>query len=401
MIPVIEAQHRILATSKNYGSELVPLGLGIGRVLDEDLLADRDFPPYDRVAMDGICIRYEAYSKGLRKFRIMDKIAAGTPQNELKDSTSCFEIMTGASLPVGADTVVRYEDVKITDNQAILTLDSITKAQNVHHQATDRNAGELLVKSPVRIDPAVIGIAASIGKDQLSVKKWPMIMIISSGDELIDVAKIPQPHQIRRSNTLTLKSVFDKWNIPVAMDHIPDDEKTIRERIRKYLSYYDVLIVSGGVSKGKFDFLPEVLNQLGVEKIFHRINQKPGKPFWFGKLEDSCRVFALPGNPVSTYMCFWVYLLPWLRKSLGLKNQAWSRGVLLDSLQYRAGLDFFVPAFWEIKAGRVAIKLYPGRGSGDHANLLRSNCIAHFPPNRDAYFPGELISFLPTKEHFI
>ncbi|MEM6700132.1 MAG: molybdopterin molybdotransferase MoeA, partial [Bacteroidota bacterium] len=282
MITVEEAAKIVLSKARNFGTIIVPLHDAIGRILREDINADRDFPPYDRVTMDGIAIAYEAFEQGKRNFLIQEVAAAGSPQKKLNTGKHCFEVMTGAILPKGTDTVIRYEDIETKDGMAYLQIEHIRAQQNVHHQGSDRIKGTTIVKAGKRISPAEIGIAATVGKAQLEVSRLPKTIILSTGDELVEIEETPLPYQIRKSNVHRLKTTLSQFGIQVDTAHLQDDWEEILEKLGQILKNYDVILLSGGVSKGKFDFLPKALEELGVQKHFHKIQQRPGKPMWFG-----------------------------------------------------------------------------------------------------------------------
>ena len=268
MISSQEALQIILNSTENFGIEEIPFLESLNRVLKEDIRADRDFPPFNRVSMDGIAISFSAFSEGKRTFIIENIQAAGSAQLELKNTANCMEVMTGAILPTGTDSVIRYEDLHIKDGKATITLEEITKGQNIHNQANDRKENDVLLKKNTLISPAEIGVFATVGKSMVKVAIQPKVMIISTGDELIEVVKNPLTHQIRRSNVYTLVSLLEKLKIKAQTAHIVDDKPLLKEKIKQFLIDYDVLLFSGAVSKGKFDFLPEVLDELGVEKKF-------------------------------------------------------------------------------------------------------------------------------------
>ena len=286
MISVEEALKIISANTVDLGTESIPLSQSINRILKEDWKTDRDLPPYDRVTMDGIAINYETYEKGKRSFPIEAVAAAGMPQKTMQNSDACLEVMTGSIIPLNTDTVIRYEDLEIKDGTATLQVDQLTKTQNIHFKGEDRKAGQLVTKRNTRISPAEIGLGASIGKAHVQVAKLPKVIVISTGDELVQINESPLAHQIRRSNVYRLETTLKTYNISADTDHLNDDPEEIKTSIAKYLDQYDVIILSGGVSKGKFDYLPKVLEELGVEKLFHKIKQRPGKPFWFGKFKE-------------------------------------------------------------------------------------------------------------------
>jgi len=292
-------------------SEIVALEESNNRILDEDLKADRDFPPFDRVTMDGIAISFQNFESGTRRFKIEKIAAAGSPQTTLENDGYCIEVMTGAMLPMKTDTVIRYEDLNITEGVAQVVIEEIKNQQNVHFQSIDRKIGDIIVKKGGRIASPEINVAASIGKSTLKVRRQPKAVIISTGDELVKVSEIPKPFQIRRSNSHGIASTLEKWGIESELLHLSDNEDEIERVLKKVLQEYKMVILTGGVSKGKFDYLPKIFDRLGVKKLFHKIRQRPGKPFWFGKSPEGSVVFALPGNPVSSFMCTQIYIRLW------------------------------------------------------------------------------------------
>ena len=292
MITVKEATEIIFNNIKVFGTELIPLSEATGRLLREDLLADRDFPPFPRVTMDGIAITHHSYKAGQRKFPVEGLQAAGSPKKALENIENCFEVMTGAVLPDNTDTVIRYEDIEIQNGHANILIETINARQNVHQQANDRKKGDLIVPSGRVMAAPEIGVAATIGKAQIRVASLPKVVIISTGDELVPVDQVPLPHQIRSSNVHTITSALGKWKIKVDHLHLIDDLEKTKSKLAECLEEYDVVILSGGVSKGKFDYVPEALADLGVLKLFHKIKQRPGKPFWFGKAPGRCYCFC-------------------------------------------------------------------------------------------------------------
>lgn len=391
MISFQEALHIVLQNKGNYPNEKVALANTLGRVLKEDLYTDRDFPPYNRVTMDGIAIQYDSYAKGQRGFKIEGVAAAGAPQLSLVDPTRCVEVMTGSMLPSYADTVIRYEDLDIHNGQANILDESLLRGKNIHKQAEDRPKGELVVASNTLITPAEIGIAATIGKTHMDVAMRPKAIILSTGDELVEIGDTPLPHQIRRSNVFQIQAVLAKQNLEAEVKHLADNLEQIKEELTDLLENYDLIILSGGVSKGKFDFLPTALKELGVQKLFHKVKQRPGKPFWFGKASNAkkTRVFALPGNPVSSFLCTHRYVLPWLHASLGLSEQHLPFAKLTESYLFKPDLTYFlqVKVSYDEK-GRILATPVTGNGSGDLANLTNANAFLQLPEGRSVFRKG-------------
>lgn len=391
MISFQEALHIVLQNKGNYPNEKVALANTLGRVLKEDLYTDRDFPPYNRVTMDGIAIQYGSYAKGQRGFIIEGVAAAGAPQLSLVDPTHCVEVMTGAMLPANADTVIRYEDLDIHNEQANIFDEKLLRGKNIHKQAEDRHKGELILSNKTLITPAEIGIAATIGKTHIDVAMRPKAIILSTGDELVEIGDTPLPHQIRRSNVHQIQAILVQQGLDSEVKHLADNLEQIKEELGNLIDQYDVIILSGGVSKGKFDFLPTALEELGVQKLFHKVKQRPGKPFWFGKANNAKKtiVFALPGNPVSSFVCTHRYILPWLRASIGLPEQQLPFAKLTESYLFKPDLTYFlqVKVSYDEK-GRILATPVTGNGSGDLANLSNANAFLQLPEGKSVFRKG-------------
>jgi len=393
MITSHKASEIILNNTESFGIEEIPFLESLGRILKEDITADRDFPPFDRVSMDGIAILSDSFSKGIRQFSIEGIQAAGSEQLELKNAANCMEVMTGAVLPKNTDIVIPYEQVIIENGKACIQIDEIKHLQNVHLQGNDRNKNDLLIHKNTVISSAEIGVFATVGKSRVKVAKQPRILIISTGDELIDVSKNPLTHQIRRSNVYTLVSLLERLKLKVQTEHITDNKPLLKKKINQFLEDYDVLIFSGAVSKGKFDFLPEVLDEIGVEKLFHKVKQRPGKPFWFGK-KDSKTIFAFPGNPVSTFIGCLKYFYPWYKKSMGIDFQNQNKAILYDDFSFKPELTYFLQVKVENRNGQVYAKPIVGKGSGDLANLADADAFIELPDNKNNFTKGEVFPLI-------
>lgn len=400
MITVAEAEKIILAHTKDYGTELVSFEDAPGRVLAEDINADRDLPPCNRVTMDGFAISYAAFENGTRSFRVKAIQAAGEKPIDIEQPDECIEIMTGAALPDTTDTVIRYEDVEIKHGIATVKIETIKEGQNIHRKGKDKKQGDTVVKANCFIDATVISMAAAVGKYVLPVKKLPNVVIISTGDELVDVTEQPYPYKVRRSNNYTIKAVLQQYSVPADMLHLPDEQEITKEKIKNCLEQYDVIILSGGISMGKFDYVPQVLEELNVTKLFHKVKQRPGKPFWFGAHPDSYRegtiVFAFPGNPVSTFMCLYRYFIPWLIASvtspspLG-EGQGEAYAMLTEDVTFTASLQYFMQVKVSINEnGQLLANPTEGNGSGDFANLIDSNAFMELPLEQSNFRKGEV-----------
>lgn len=391
MIDVNQAVQLIAAQAASFGTETIDLSASLNRILKEDWIVDRDLPPFDRVTMDGIAIRYAAFEKSIRTFSIEGVAPAGAPQMTLHHDAGCLEVMTGAVMPLQADTVIRYEDLDLQDGMVSVLIEDIAKGQNIHVKGIDRKAGEVIVAANTRIGAPEIGIGSSIGKARVTVAALPKVMIISTGDELVEITCTPEPYQIRRSNEYRMRTTLQAQGIQADADHLPDDPAVIREKLAVYLDQYDALILSGGVSKGKFDFLPEALEELGVEKLFHQIQQRPGKPFWFGRYHGRCTIFALPGNPVSSFMCLQRYFVDWLNLCLGAKPTTRPMAILTRDVPFKPDLTYFPEVQLSYNdQGQILATPVIGNGSGDFSNLAEAEAFIELPRGKNVYQAGEV-----------
>ena len=390
MITIEEAQNIIAGTIYDFGIEEIPFAQAVGRVLREDLFADRDLPPYNRVTMDGIAIQYQSFEKGNRNFKIEGIAPAGAAQMILQNGDSCLEVMTGSILPNNTDTVIRYEDLEIKDGVVKVMLDNLKNKQNVHRKGEDRLQNSKIVSAGKTISPAEIGVAATVGKSMLKVTRLPKTIIISTGDELVEIDANPLAHQIRKSNVHRLKATLKLHGIAADTAHLDDNMEEILKELKVILEKYEVIIMSGGVSKGKFDFLPEALNTLGVEKLFHKVKQRPGKPFWFGKAPSGAIVFALPGNPVSSFMCTQIHFIPWLKRCLQLPKPVYPTAILQRDTTFKPDLVYYlqVKISYNEKGQFLAMPI-DGNGSGDLANLVDADAFLRIPRGKDLFEKGK------------
>lgn len=390
MISVQQAEEIVLSQYQDYGKESISYDLVIGRVLAEDILADRDLPPFDRPTVDGIAIRFTSYEEGFRSFNIKAIQSAGETSVAIDSEDQCIEIMTGAALDSTVDTVIRYEDITVDNGIATINI-NIKKGQNIHLKGKDKKAGEILVKANQVITPAIIGITASVGKTSLWVKKLPKIAIISTGDEMISPELTPTAFQLRCSNGVTISSVLEKYKIKADLIHLNDDYEEIKKELSNCIDTYDILLMSGGVSMGKFDYLPQVCGELGIKKLFHKIKQRPGKPFWFGKSQNQKLVFAFPGNPVSVFMCLHRYFIPWLERSLEIPQSSPLYAILENDIEFPFSLQYFAQTKLQInKQGQLIANIVDTNGSGDFSHLAETNAFVELPLEQNTFRKGEV-----------
>ncbi|MBX2898562.1 MAG: molybdopterin molybdotransferase MoeA [Cyclobacteriaceae bacterium] len=395
MISVSEATAIILSHTIETGAEEISIQEAPGRILKETIRADRDFPPFNRVTMDGIAVSFASWQKGVRIFTVEGIQAAGQQQKQLLNPQGCMEVMTGAMLPLGTDTVVPYESLELKDGKARIVVEKIEPGDSIHQQGVDARNNEALLMPGLKISPADVALLAAVGKKKISVAAFPKTAIISTGDELIPVELIPLPYQIRRSNSYALQAALRELGSPADQFHLPDDPELLDAEVKKILQHYSVIIFSGGVSKGKYDYIPQTLERNGIQKRFHQVSQRPGKPLWFG---TSARhvVFALPGNPVSTYMCFYRYIKPWLMKSLGVETPP-QQVVLAQNFSFKPALTYFLQV--KVKNEMSQLKAWPdaGGGSGDFANLKDVDGFIELPAEGTDFKAGQVFRYYPFR----
>ena len=399
MLTPTEATAHVLATAHPLPSETVALAHAAGRILAETLTADRDFPPFNRVAMDGIAVSFAAWAGGQTAFEIAHTQYAGEPARPLPNPQQAVEVMTGAVLPPGTDTVIRYEDLLLHDNRATIQIaPPAAPGVNIHRQAADRRAGDALLLPGTRLGPAELAVAATVGAAEIAVLRAPRLAVVSTGDELVGIAATPLAHQIRRSNVYALQALFTQAGAEVSLFHLSDNVEELRVGLTNILAAgFDAVVLSGAVSKGRADHLPGLLRELHVEEIFHEVQQRPGKPMWFGARAGGPVVFGLPGNPVSTFLTACRYVRPWLRAvqqpggaetaALELPQPA----ILTVDITFKPALTHFVPVRLTVDAEgrRLATPLRVG-GSGDMMGLVGATAFLELPPAPTVFAAGSV-----------
>lgn len=396
MISVEEAFRIVMDNTVQPAEKTVGLGDVLGCVLDEAVVADRDFPPFDRVTMDGIAIRFARWENGQRTFTIEHTQAAGEPVSSLQDPANAIEVMTGAVLPGGTDTVVRYEDLTLDGKFATVNRDKLERGEHIHRQGNDSRRGEVLLPEGVRVTPAEVAVLAAVGQTRVKVRTMTRAAIISTGNELIPVEQTPLPHQVRRSNAFAIEAAMKQVGWDAVPYHFRDDRNELLSSLEGVLAAHDVVILSGGVSQGKFDFIPEVLRDLGISPLFHHVRQRPGKPFWFGRGKRTV-VFALPGNPVSTFLCCYKYILPWYRAVMGLAAPS-PTAMLASDFSFAPQLTYFLPVTVRQEEGVLRARPSAGGGSGDFVNLTHADGFLELPAGRTEFKAGEVFPFIPFRQ---
>lgn len=355
---------------------MVTLRESLGRILREPLVADRPFPPFDRVTMDGIAFKHD----GGKEYQLHGLHAAGSPMPDALPAGACWQIMTGASLPADCDTVVPYEEVEIEETTARLTAEA-TPGIFIHREGSDAHPGDLLVEKGTCIGPAHLGLAASVGAVHMKVACRPKITILTTGDELVSPEEQPEAHQLRQSNGLTLKAAIETWGAAdTSLLHLADDLETTTQGIKAAMACSDLVILSGGISKGRKDFVLPAMRTLVGDPLFHGVRQRPGKPlaFWPG-------VAALPGNPNSTLTTFYRYLIPLLNQMSGSVAPAPTTFTFENEMTRHPFLTLFVPC--TISPTGMIHELAP-QNSGDFVTPLNATGFVEVPPGEGSVSEG-------------
>jgi molybdopterin molybdotransferase len=392
MLTPAEAEERIGQHLPVLPIESLPVGQCAGAILRENIYAERDQPPFDRVSMDGIAVCSARVAAGLRRLRIAGTQAAGDPPLSLSSDTDCIEAMTGAVLPGGCDAVVQVERIRIEDGFAVITDDEgIEPGQNVHARGSDQRQGALLLETGSRLEAPEVAVAAGAGNARLRVSQQPACIVISTGNELIEPGEPIEDWQLRRSNAYALTAALRRRGfVRVADDHLPDDVAVMQARLQQHLDTHQVLILSGGVSMGRFDLVPAALAACGVRQVFHKVAQRPGKPFWFGTAPNGAAVFALPGNPVSTLVCLARYVIPAIDRAMGARTPQQGENIALGAaIRFNPPLAGFLPARVQTDdSGQRWAETVTTNGSGDFASLAGTAGFVELPPGPHLYAKG-------------
>lgn len=391
MISPREAEMLIRERLPRLAAEPCAIECAGGRVLRQTIVAERDQPPFDRVSMDGMAIRFEDLARGTRRFHVAGMQVAGAEPAALDQRDGCIEVMTGAVMPAGCDTVIPVEQTRREGEHIALAADyQPPLGQFIHRRGSDCVAGAALVQPGAALRAPELAVIAANGYATVNVARQPGIAIIATGDELVDVDAAVAPWQIRRSNDRALATMLAARGLrDVRLEHVSDERPALVAAIAQQLDSREVLILSGGVSMGQRDYVPGVLQELGVERVFHKIAQRPGKPMWFGIGPQGQAVFALPGNPVSALVCGRRYVLPALLEAMGLRTPPTQTVRLATGLDQPAALSWFVPVKLQHEADGVRRALpMPAASSGDFSALTHTDGFVELPAAQ-SHFPAD------------
>ena len=405
---IVEEQAEIAgaAPADSRATETVDLPAARGRVLAEAIVADREFPPFSRATRDGYAVRAADVGRVPASLEVIGEIKAGESPERTGLSVNrgqAVSIMTGAPLPEGADAVVMVEYAAVSGNSVEIQR-SVKSGENFVPRGAEARAGQVLVEQGRRLDHALIGIAATVGKSRVQVFRKPRIAVLATGDEVVEIDAVPGPAQIRNSNTYSLAAQIEEAGgeavrLPIA----PDETGRLRELLEQGFEC-DLLLISGGVSAGKYDLVEQVLAEMKAEFFFTGVRMQPGKPAVFGacprahtphSLLPHC-FFGLPGNPVSTMVTFRLFAQPMIAALGGARPEplVFLKVRLKAAVRTATGLTRFLPAVISGSFENEGVELAAWQGSGDVAALARANCYMVIPPDRERIEAGEWVSVL-------
>ncbi len=383
LISVAECASRILAKAPFEGVSL-PLTDALGKVLAKDMHAREASPPFDRVAMDGIAIAFDAHAKGRRHFISLGLALAGKPPLVLADSSACIEVATGAVLPKGCDTVIPYEHLK-QNGQSFMIKAPVVKRQNVHEKGSDHKAGHCVLADGTQLFAPQIAALAAMGESEAFVYGLLSAHIVATGEELYLACESVPDYGIYCSSAPALAAMLSPF-MRATWEKVGDNPKRMEEVIAKSLLQSDCLVITGAVSKGEPDVVPEILQKLGADIVLHGVSQKPGKPFLFATHGEKF-IFALPGNPVSALVVARRYLIPFLLAAMKLQDRMLAVGFAAP-LEIKNETTHFIPVFFD--GGQVTP--VPMTGSGDWSALANSAGFIEVQKNS-----GQEVPFYPWR----
>jgi len=386
------------------GKELVELLDGAGQVLAEPVLADRNFPPFPRATRDGYAVRAADLAQLPARLQVVGESKAGAPDTGLRVETGqAVAIMTGAPGPPGADAVVMVEFTARTGSQVEITR-AVQAGENIVAVGSEAKRGERLLAPGMRLDHAAIAVAASAGKSHLLVYSRPRVAVLSTGDEVVDIDVLPAPTQIRNSNSYSLAAQIQAaGGEPVLLPIAPDDPERLDELIGDGLEA-DLLLLTGGVSMGKYDLVEQALAEFQAEFFFTGAQIQPGRPVVFGRIPrgadekaaEQTYFLGLPGNPVSTMVTFELFARPILEALAGMtpRNLVFLHAKLKSEIKTKTGLKRFLPAVLSGEFEQAEVELVRWQGSGDIAATARANCYVVISPDREGIVAGEWVPVL-------
>ncbi len=395
MIPIDKAQKIVLDTLKALDPVKLPLDFAAGMILSEDISADINVPPFDRATMDGYALHASDSGSGA-ELKIDWIISAGEFIDIAIKRGHAVKIMTGAPVPAGVDTVIQIEKISEPKPGIVKLQDKIESGKNIAYKGEEIKEGQVVLKKGTEISAPVAAVLAQVGIANVPVYPRPSVLILSTGSELVEITDKPQGGQIRESNSYGLLTQCTRWGGAASRrPWAADNRKSLKGTIEDAIELNpDIIILTGGVSAGDYDLVPGILEELGVEVLFHKVAQKPGKPMLFGKL-DEMLIFGLPGNPVAAFLGFELYVGPTIRRMMGESNFS------IQFMEATATGDFkiksdraFVPHGLAANVdGEWRIAPVESKGSADIFSVVNANAFAIFDKGKYVVKSGEKVRF--------
>lgn len=403
MLSYQDARSRVIEACRGLrcvpSSETIELRSARGRVLAQEVRADREYPPFDRAARDGFALRSVDCQKEGTTLRVVGEVAAGGAFARRVGASECVQIMTGAAVPEGADAVVMVEQTRAGDSSDTVVIErTATAGMNFTPRGSEAHTGDILLKPQVRIGDAEVATAAQVGRTRLEVYRKARVAILSTGSELVEIDAQPGEFEIRNSNAESLAAQVEfAGGEAVCLPNAPDRKEDLQKSVERGL-HEDCLVISGGVSAGKYDLVEPVLRDFGAEFLFDAVEIRPGRPAVFAICQGK-PVFGLPGNPVSTMVTFELFVTPALDILGGAEPRALPllKAKLTETVKQNAPLTYFLPALLEWPDGEATVKPLRWQGSGDIVTVARANCFLVIPREKLEFAAGEWVDVLPRR----
>jgi molybdopterin molybdotransferase len=397
MLSIAEALDLVLRNTGNKVPARIALAESLGLALAEQIVSDIDSPPHDKSIVDGYAVRAEDVASGSAELTVLEEVTAGAAPTLPVSTGHCTRIMTGAPVPKGADAVVMIEhSTTVADGTRVRINGAVRAGQNIMVCGASIRKGDVVLPAGHEIRPAEIGLLAEVGRSEVAVIPPARVAILSTGNELVAASQTPAASQIRNSNGPMLAAAARRAGaIPIELGIARDDHVELREKIETGLTA-DVLVLSGGVSAGVLDLVPAVLRELGVEQVFHKVRLKPGKPLWFG-VHRPCLVFGVPGNPVSSLVCFELFVRPAIARLSGQNAATELRQLparLAAAFEHRGERPTYFPAVVRRDGDGFLAETVRWRGSADLRGLAQANALAMFPAGDRAWQAGDPVEVL-------
>jgi molybdopterin molybdotransferase len=398
ILSVAEAQRRILEQVRPLPPQSAALSAAaLGLILAEDIVSDLDMPPYDKAMMDGYAVRSTDVSSRGAELAVVGEVTAGrVPQVDVGPGQAA-RIMTGAPIPAGADAVVMVERTRLADGNRVHVEEAIKAGQNILRRGREMRQHDVVLKAGARLRPQEFGLLALVGRTTVKVQPAPQVAVLPTGDELVEPDVQPGPGQIRNSNgPMLLAQAVRAGGVAQLLATARDTVESLRTQIAQGLKA-NVLVLSGGVSAGKLDLVPGVLTELGVRTFFHKVEMKPGKPMLFGITEHGVArpatlVFGLPGNPVSSLVCFELFVRPAIRALMALPpGPRFVQATLAEDYAYRTDRPTYHPALLAATEGGWTVRLPPWFGSPDLRGVTAANAFALLPVGDHQHRAGAVL----------